>query len=221
MFLIRHLMMPHSPARILLIDDHRLFNDLLKSMLNQQPDITVCGQVFQAPDVLPAIHHTSPDIALLDANLQGVSGLDIGKRIRGDFPAVRVLILTMYNQPKLLDEARRVGLHGYMLKDATTDTLLHGIHTVLNGDTYFDPAIALPSAPTNDPFGDDFARRLNLTFREVEIIALIREGLTNEQIAGRIYLSVETVKTHRKNIHTKLGISKAADLVRFAIENGI
>ena len=215
-------MLSPPPHQILLVDDHRLFNDLLKSMLNDQPGLAVCGQVFQAPDVLPAIHGNHPDIVLLDANLQGVSGLDIGKKIRSDFPAVRVLILTMYNQPKLLDEARRAGLHGYMLKDATTDALLHGIRTLLAGATHFDPAVAQPATSlTNDLFGDDFTRRLNLTFREVEVIALIREGLSNEQIAQRIHLSVETVKTHRKNIHTKLGISKAADLVRFALRHGI
>ena len=191
-------------------------------MLNEQPDLVVCGQVFQAVDALPLIHSTHPDIILLDANLQGISGIDLGKTILSNFPGIWVLILTMYNQPKLLDEARRVGLHGYMLKDATTSDLLHGIRTVLTGATYFDPVVAhAPQNAAHDPFSDDFARRLNLTFREVEVIALIREGLSNEQIAQRIHLSVETVKTHRKNIHVKLSISKAADLVRFAIEHGI
>ena len=214
-------MLTKPPASILLIDDHRLFNDGLKSLLNEQPDLCVCGQVFQASHALPVIQQTTPNLILLDVNIQGVNGIDLGRTILCNFATVRVLMLTMYNQPKLLDEVRRTGIHGYMLKDATTDTLLHGIRTVLNGDTYFDPVITNSPAPTNDPFGDDFARRLNLTFREVEVIALIREGLSNEQIAGRIYLSVETVKTHRKNIYVKLGINKVADLVRFALEHGI
>jgi DNA-binding NarL/FixJ family response regulator len=127
----------------------------------------------------------------------------------------------MYDQPKLLDEARRLGLHGYILKDASTATLLAGIRTVLAGNTYFDPNVTHSHPPASDPFGDDFARRLKLTFREVEIIALVREGLNNEQIGDRIHLSVETIKTHRKNIYFKLGINKVSDLVRFAIEHGI
>lgn len=214
-------MQPAPAYRILLIDDHRTFNDGIKSLLNEQSDLLVCGQVFEAREVMPAVARTSPDVVLLDVNLKGINGIDLGKSIISNYPRIRVLMLTMYNQPKLLDEARRVGLHGYLLKDVTTPELLHGIRTVLAGDTYFDSKVTVPAPSPDDPFGDDFARRLQLTFREVEIIALIREGLSNEQIAARIHLSIETVKTHRKNIHFKLGISKATDLVRFAIEHGI
>lgn len=214
-------MYAQPPTRILLVDDHRLFNDALKILLNEQPDLIVCGQVFQATDVLPMIQQTSPHLVLLDVNIQGTNGIDLGKTILGSFTGVRVLMLTMYNQPKLLEEARRTGLHGYLLKDAATADLLNGIRTVLTGSTYFDPNITHSYPSSNDPFGDDFARRLNLTFREVEIIALIREGLNNEQIADRIHLSVETIKTHRKNTYFKLGINKVSDLVRFAIEHGI
>ncbi|GAB2593680.1 response regulator [Spirosoma areae] len=214
-------MQPQLPNRILLIDDHRLFNDGLKSLLNDQPDLMVCGQVFQANDALPTIQRTNPNVVLLDINLQGTNGIDLGKTIISDFPGVRVMLLTMYNQPKLLDEALRAGLHGYLLKDATTINLLHGIRAVLAGNTHFDAEVGSMVQPANDPFGDDFAMRLNLTFREVEIISLIREGLSNEQIAGRIHLSVETIKTHRKNIHFKLGINKVTELIQFAIRNGL
>ena len=213
-------MQPPLPARILLVDDHRLFNDALKILLNEQPDLTVCGQVFQAGEALPAIQRTSPHLILLDINLQGTNGIDLGKAISSSYPDVRILMLTMYNQPKLLDETRRAGLHGYLLKDATTTDLLQAIRDVLGGDTHFDTNATDP-VPPDDPFGDDFARRLNLTFREVEVIRLIKEGLSNEQIAGRIHLSVETVKTHRKNIHFKLGISKGTDLIQFAIRHGL
>ncbi len=213
-------MQPPLPARILLIDNHRLFTDALKILLNEQPDLTVCGQVFQASEALPAIQRTSPHLILLDINLQGTNGIDLGKTISSSYPDVRILMLTMYNQPKLLDETRRAGLHGYLLKDATTTDLLRAIRAVLGGDTHFDTNTTDP-VPPDDPFGDDFARRLNLTFREVEVIRLIKEGLSNEQIAGRIHLSVETVKTHRKNIHFKLGISKVTDLIQFAIRHGL
>lgn len=214
-------MQPGPVSRILLIDDHRIFNDGLKRLLDEQPDLTVCGQVFQAREALATVQRTRPHLILLDINLQNSNGIDLGKSIISGYPSVRILLLTMYNQPKLLEEARRVGLHGYLLKDADTNELLQGIRTVLAGNTYFDLNVANPAPAPDDPFGDSFAQRLNLTFREVEIISLIREGLSNEQIAERIHLSIETVKTHRKNIHFKLGISKATDLVRFAIEHGL
>ena len=214
--------MPPEPAsRILLIDDHRLFNDGLKSLLNEQPDLTICGQVFKASDAIYAVQRTNPHLILMDINLQGTNGIDVGKTILADYPAVRVLMLTMYNQSKLLDETRRAGLHGYLLKDAGTNELLQAIRNVLHGGTSYDTHVADAPTPSDDPFGDRFASRLNLTFREVEIIALIRKGLSNEQIAERIHLSPETVKTHRKNIHFKLGISKVTELVQFAIKNGI
>ncbi|GAB3542397.1 response regulator [Spirosoma fluminis] len=214
-------MQPEVLTRILLIDDHRLFNDGLKSLLNEQPDLTVCGQVFQASDALPVIQRTDPHLILLDINLQGINGIDLGKTIVAHYPAVRVVMLTMYNQAKLLDEVQRAGMHGYLLKEVSTADLLRGIRAVLAGGYYFDPVVANPAQAVDDPFGDVFARRLNLTFREVEVIRLIREGLTNEQTAERMHVSVETVKTHRKNIHFKLGINKVTDLVRFAIEHGL
>ena len=214
-------MQPTPAFRILLIDDHHLFNDGLKALLNKQPDLIVCGQVFHARDALPAVQQSNPHLILLDINLHGNNGIDLGKAIITSYPTVRVMLLTMYNQPKLLDEARRAGLHGYLLKDATTVELLERIRDVLGGAMYFDTNVAVPSLTPSDPFGDPFARLHNLTFREVEIIALIRQGCNNEQIAQRIHLSIETVKTHRKNVYFKLGINKATDLVRFAIEHGL
>lgn len=208
------------PNRLLLIDDHRLFNDGLKSLLDAQPDLTVCGQVFTAADALSAVHRFHPQLVLLDINLQGTNGIDLGIQLIRQFTGLRVILLTMYNQPKLLEEARRAGLHGYLLKEATTDQLLTGIRTVLSGGTFFkldDPE----SSPMNDLFNDDFARRLNLTFREVEIIRLICQGLSSEQIAEQLNLSIETIKTHRKNIYFKLNISKVADLIQFAIKQGL
>ncbi len=209
------------PTRILLIDDHRIFNDALKSLLDQQADLLICGQVFDAGQVLTTVQRTNPHVVLLDVNVQGTNGIDLGKRILSHYPDTRVLMLTTYNQPKLLDEARRAGLHGYLLKDVSTPELLGGIRAVAAGHTCFDTSLNDVAPPADDPFGDAFSRRLNLTFREVEIIGLIRQGLSNEQIANQIHLSVETVKTHRKNIHFKLGISKVTDLVRFAMEHGL
>lgn len=214
-------MLPNHPTRIILIDDHRLFNDALKKLIDEQPDLTVCGQVFVASEALPAIQGSNPQLVLLDVNLRGINGIDLGKIILTNFPDLRIVVLTMYDQPKLLDEARKAGLHGYMLKDATTPDLLRGIRSVLSGHTCFDLGSTPSVSTTDERFTDDFARRLNLTFREVEIISLIRQGLNNVQIAGRIHLSVETVKTHRKNIHFKLGISKVTDLIHFAIQHNL
>lgn len=160
-------MQPTPVFRILLIDDHRLFNDGLRALLNKQPDLTVCGQVFHACNALPTIQRSNPHLILLDINLHGSNGIDLSKAVINSYPAVRGMLLTMYNQPKLLDEAQRAGLHGYLLKDATTIELLGRIRDVLGGDMYFDTNVAAPSLTPNDPFSYPFAQLQNLTFREV------------------------------------------------------
>jgi len=206
--------------KILLVDDHQLMSDGLKGLLEKQPDFVVCGQVFEAPAVLPAVHSLQPNLVLLDINLRGTNGIDIGRKILTDFPVVKVLILTMYNQTKLLDETRRAGLHGYILKDSSTTDLISGIRAVLSGGRAFDKRVQQDDTH-EDAFGDDFAWRLNLTFREVEIIRLICDGLTTEQIADKLHIAATTVKTHRKNIHSKLGITNVVDLVQWAKKNGL
>ena len=205
---------------ILIVDDHQILSDGLKGILEKQPDFLVCGQVFDAEGVLPAIQTLRPDLVLLDINLRGSNGIDVGRKILVNFPMVKVLILTMYDQPKLLDETRRAGLHGYFLKDSNPIDLFGAIRAVLNGERVFDKRVRSAEPPA-DPFGDDFAQRLNLTFREVEIIRLIRDGLTNEQIAVRLGISPLTIKTHRKNIHSKLNLTNVADLVQFANKHNL
>ncbi|WP_138485298.1 response regulator [Dyadobacter bucti] len=210
-----------SQTRILLVDDHHIFNEGLKRLINEQPDYIVCGQVYQSKDIFQAIEQLRPHLILLDINLKGINGIDIGKRIIKDYPQIKVIVLTMYNQAKLLEESRKIGLHGYLLKDSTTSKLLAGVEAVLKGEFYFDNAVAGSSPTDQDQFIDTFAQKLNLTFREIEIIRLIKNGYTNEQIADQLHLSFFTIKTHRKNIHFKLGLSKVTELIDFAIKNGI
>ena len=212
-------MVPQKTTRILIIDNQPVFNDGLKGLLNEQPDLMVCGQVFQASQALPAIQRTNPDLILLDINLHGINGIDLGKTILAQCPTLRILVITMYDQPRLVEEARQGGLHGYLLKNVSTPDLLRAIEVVMSGQLSFHPAVTAAAASQKDPA--TIAQELNLTFREIDIIHLIKEGLSNDQIARRLHLSIETVKTHRKNIHFKLGINKVTDLIRFANEHGL
>jgi DNA-binding NarL/FixJ family response regulator len=214
-------MNPQYPVKILIVDDHHIFNDGLKSLINAQPDLLVCGQVFHAKDLLISIDQQRPHLVLLDVNLHGANGIELGSQILSAFFNVRVIVLTMYNQPKLLDEARKAGLHGYLLKDATTAKLLQAIKIVISGENYFDLAVLNQMQNSQNSFKDSFAQRLNLTFREVEIIKLIKIGFTNEQIATQLNLSFFTIKTHRKNIYFKLDLNNVAELVDFAMKNGL
>jgi DNA-binding NarL/FixJ family response regulator len=208
-------------CKILLADDHLLFSNGLKLLLEQQTDLVVCGQVSTAGQVLEVVHRLSPHLVVLDVNLNGANGIDLGKQLRSDFQSIKVLMLTMYNQVKLVEETRKAGLQGYLLKDTNPAELIDSIRVILTGGTAFDARVLLPNQASDDAFEDDFARRLNLTFREVGIIRLIRDGLTNDQISDRLHISIFTVKTHRKNIHTKLNLTNVADVVRFANQHGL
>ena len=212
-------MMPEPQTRILIIDNQPVFNDGLKSLLDEQPGLIVCGQVFQASHALPAIQRTNPHLILLDINLHGVNGIDLGKTILAHYAAIRIVVITMYDQPRLVEEARQGGLHGYLLKNVSTPDLLRAIETVMAGHTCFDPTVPTAAPSQKDPA--TIAQELNLTFREIDVIKLIKEGLSNDQIARRLHLSIDTVKTHRKNIYFKLGINKVTDLIRFANEHGL
>ncbi|MFD2573549.1 response regulator [Spirosoma soli] len=205
---------------ILIADDHQLFSDGLRTLLTTNTEtFTVVGQVYDGRDVIPVIHKLQPDLVLLDINLPHRNGLDIARQIQREFIHVRTVIITMYNYQKLYSELRAIGVAGYLLKSASSDQLLTCLRSVANGKPYYD---YLPSEQVIDPYGDDkFIKQFNLTPREVEIINLIRNSLSNLQIANKLFLSEETVKTHRKNIYYKLGINKLSELIQFANQQGL
>lgn len=206
--------------KILIADDHQLFNDGMKMMLAAEGDINIVGQVFSGKDVLHAVHTFQPDLLLLDINMPHQNGLEVAEKMRKSYPAVRIIMLTMYSDRKFVDDCKRLGVPGYILKNSGVDEVLKAIETVLAGQCYYDPKLTKNNAP--DQHADDsFQRQFQLTKREIEIIGLIGQSFTNEEIADRLFLSIATVKTHRNNINLKLGINKPADLVRFAIEHGL
>lgn len=209
-----------TPTKILIADDHQLFNDGMKMMLSAEAHLRIVGQVFSGKDVLDAVHRLQPDLVLLDINMPYLNGLDVAGKLRGSYPNVRVIMLTMYSDRKFVDDCRRLGVPGYILKNSGVDEVLNAIETVLAGQLYYDSKLTKSTLP--NPHADDsFQRQFLLTKREVEIIGLVGQSFTNEEIADKLFLSIATVKTHRNNINLKLGINKPADLVKFAVEHGL
>ncbi|MEZ0542483.1 response regulator [Fibrella arboris] len=206
------------PTRVLVADDHPLFNDSLSSLLTTELGWQVVGQTYEGNQVIPLVHQTRPHLILLDLNLPQQSGLTIAEVLLRDFAAVTIVFLTMYAESRVVDEAQRLGVQGYLLKTTTRQELLTGLQAVADGHRYFDPAL---NQSVTQPAADDFARRLQLTPRELSIIRYIRQGLDTQTIAARMHLSPLTIKTHRRNIHFKLGTSSTADLMRFAIDQGL
>lgn len=209
-----------TPIKILLVDDHHLFSDGLQSLLQNEQEFEVVGQIYDGNQVLSAIQQCAPDLVLLDVNLPQKNGKELAAIILKDFPVIKVIILTMYDETQLVKDFDKMGVHGYILKNSTKSELLSGINRVLSGKRFFDPKLSR-NIPQPTLVDDEFIRKFSLTPREIEMIRLIKNGLSSQEIADIVHLSLMTVKTHRRNIHFKLKTETTADLIRFAHENGL
>ncbi len=204
---------------ILLIDDHQLFNDGLKSLLSNEDEIEIVGQLFEAKQVLFTLQKTAPQLIFLDINLPDGNGIEIAKTILKEFPSTKIILLTMYSDYALLKEAQKIGVHGYMLKNSALKDLVNGIRMVINGKTYFDERIQ--KTEQRHVNKSELSKKYALTEREIEIIRYVRDGLDSYQIANKTSLSYLTIKTHRRNIHFKLGTNTTPELIKFAYDNGV
>jgi DNA-binding NarL/FixJ family response regulator len=211
-------MMLTTKIKILIIDDHELFNDGLKSLLSSETEIDIVGQVFEAKRILHEIQKLSPQLIFLDINLPDGNGLEVSKIIVKDYPNLKIILLTMYDDQTLLKEAKKIGVQGYILKNASKKKLLQAVQIVMNGNTYFDEAITKGIDPSNR---ENISKKYALTDREIEIVRFVKEGLDSYQIADNMNLSYHTIKTHRRNIHFKIGTSTTPEMIKFANENGI
>ncbi len=206
--------------KILIADDHQLFNDGIKMMLSTEPNLQIVGQVFSGKDVLDAVNRLRPNVVLLDINMPHTNGLDVASQLLKAVPSLKIIILTMYNDRKFVDDCQKMGVQGYILKNSGVDEVINAIATVRADKKYYDPKLT-HTRKVNLHADDFFMKQFQLTKREIEIIGLVGQSFTNEEIADKLFLSVATVKTHRNNINLKLGINKPADLVKFAVEHGL
>ena len=207
----------NSPkVKILIIDDHTLFNDGLAAMLKSDSSLLVVGQVYNSKEALYFVQKLTPDIVLLDFNMPYLDGLAITKLVIASFPLQKILILSMYNETRYVEDFRKAGAKGYMLKTAGVNELTQTIHKVVEGDVCFDTLLSV-SKTESVHLNDDFLKRYRLTPREMEILKHIKTGLTSNQIAEIMFVSPLTVETHRKNIHFKLGIRGQNELFRWLL----
>lgn len=211
-----------STTRIVLADDHRLVRAGIRSLLEEIPGAEVVAEAEDGREALRLIEKLQPDIALLDIGMPGLGGLEVAAQAAGVAPGTRVLILSMHAAGPFVARALRVGVAGYLLKDAAPAELRQAVAAVGRGDVYLSPAISRQvvegftggAAAAEDPLA-------RLTRRQREILQLIAEGRTTKQIAGDLHVSAKTVETHRAQLMERLGIHDVPGLVRFAIRVGL
>ena len=210
--------MSDRPISIVLADDHAVMRDGVQMVLEAQPDLHVIGTADNGAEAVDLVDTLRPDIAVLDIAMPNTNGLAAAREIRQRAPATKIIFLSMHEGEEYLKEALRAGAAGYVLKRAAATDLVAAIRAVQRGDAYLDPALTR----TFDDLRDRDAGRLaDLTERELEVLKLVAEGLTNRQIAARLVISVKTVQSHRTNIMEKLDLHDRTDLVKYAIRRGL
>ncbi|MBO9153775.1 response regulator [Chitinophaga sp. GCM10012297] len=206
--------------RILIADDHQLLTDGISAVLAEHPGWEILEPANNGRELLERLATAQADLVLLDLNMPQLDGIRALEIIRGQYPSLKVLVLTNYNQPQLLAEVRKLGANGYLLKNSPASVLKTAIGVIVEGGTYFEELRAqetqLPSY-----FLDEFMKKYQLTKREVEIIRMVGSELTSREIGTQLSISEFTVNTHRKNILRKLELKNTAGLLNFAKHHGI
>jgi len=199
---------------VLLVDDHSLVRRGFRRMLEDEPDIAVAGEAGDGEEAIRLSEKLRPRVILMDCALPGMSGLDATRRILEKFPDTIVLMLSMHPEETLVRQALDAGARGYMLKNAIDLELGTAIRKVVAGEVVLDPQLSQPAGLKGE-------RDYGLTTRELEILQLIVDGKSNKEIAAQLKLSANTVAVHRANMMDALGIHKTAELVVYAIRNGL
>jgi two-component system response regulator NreC len=217
----------HTSAtiRVLLADDHTILRAGLRMMLNAQPDITVVGEASDGKEAVREAERLVPDVVIMDVTMPDLNGIEATRIIKKALPEVKVLILTMHENEGYLFQSLRAGASGYMMKEAADTELIQAIRTVQSGRFYLSPAAQ--SMMVGDYLqrvkagGEEKDSYNDLTEREREILKLVAEGLTNNQIAEKLIISPKTVDTHRTHVMDKLNLHSRAELVKYAMRRGL
>ena len=197
-------------------DDHQFLLEGILTLLKDDPTLDIAATANNGIELMALAGKERPDLVIMDLNMPGLDGLQCLQKIKKEHPGTKVLVLTNYGQPELVEEVRLMQADGYLIKNSTAADLKEAIAVILNGGNYFPEATAFRTVPDDSYFFDSFLRKYQLTKREIEIIRLICREMSTKQIAAALFLSELTINTHRRNILRKLEVKNVAGLVNFA-----
>ena len=209
----------HSPVKILIVDDHPSVREGLALRISLHSDLEVCGEADSEDQALELVKLTGPDLVLVDISLKSGHGIELLKRIRSLDPAIKMLVISGFQESLYAERAFRAGALGYLNKQESNEKMIEAIRTVLAGKRFLSPEIS--RRLINQALGASDKTKTpieQLTDRELEIFRMIGEGIKTSEIADRLFLSTHTIDTHRENIKRKLAVSTAAELSRAAVQ---
>lgn len=205
-----------SPTQIFIVDDHPMVVAGLKALLSQMDNIHVAGSAGNAYDTIPFLKKNKVDIVLLDINLPDINGIDLCKKIKKEFPDIKILGISTFSERSYISRMIANGASGYLIKSASAEEITEAIETALKGRLYLSLEMEHVLQPSSITSSNILPA---LTRREKEVLQLIAEGFTNNQIAEKLFISPLTVDSHRKNLLTKLNVNNTATLIKLAIQH--
>ena len=196
---------------VFIVDDHYMVIEGIRSILRDEKSIEWMGHAMNASSALSFLQKQQPDVILMDINLPDKNGIELCKEVKEKYPGVFIIGLSTFNQKSFIEKMMDNGASGYVLKNATQEELMEAIDTVVKGKTFlsYDATQVLMKTKNTSVI---------LTRREIEVLELIAQGLTNNVIAAQLFISTTTVDTHRKNLLTKFGVKNTASLIRMAVQ---
>lgn len=211
--------MEKKEIKVILADDHELIIQGISGLIQGTDHIKVIGTACNGKKLIELLESVVPDVILLDVEMPEMDGIEAAEIIKVNYPEIKIIALTVFNEIGIITALKKAGIHGYLLKNVSKDELLLAIKTVFEGKSFYSGEVT-----------DNLLKNLtikcknipeNLTERELEILCLIAEGFSNSAIGDKLFISHRTVDTHRTNLMKKLGVNNIAGLVKFAIQNGL
>jgi DNA-binding NarL/FixJ family response regulator len=208
--------------RVLIVDDHAILRDGIRSLLDRQKDITVVGEAGDGREALARVGELQPNIVLMDVAMPIMDGLEATRCIKETYPEVRVLILTQHDSREYVAPLLQAGASGYVLKRSGGREVVTAIRQVYQEGAFLEPVVARQVLRSyKQAATDELASRPHLTVREHQVLKLVVEGKTNREIARSLVISPKTVSVHRSNIMTKFGVHNGVELVRYVMEHNL
>jgi DNA-binding NarL/FixJ family response regulator len=212
------------PVRVVLVEDHEIVRHGLKVLLDGDPQVSVIGEASNGAEALKKLDSIKPDLLVMDMNMPVMNGLECTRLVKKQYPDIKVLILSMLDHESYLIDMLDAGADGYILKNSSREELIFAIKKIANGGMYIGPEFTLSMlAKYKREIGMNGKTPpdIDLTERERDVLDLVAEGLTNVEIASKLFTSVRTIETRRKKLLEKTGTTNTATLIRFAVLNGL